>query len=150
MRSASAASTQSPVKSSSLVFFCPSTNGISSDDGARAVADLGLAEARVVGRDDHVAGHRELAGAGQAPAAHRGDRRPRQRPQLHAERDVGREQLVPALGARDLALDLLGDVEAGGERAPGAGQHDDLHLIVDGGPAQARAQPLDELAPRAH
>ena len=80
--------------------------------GARPVADLGLAEARVLGRHDHVAGHRELARAGQAPAAHGGDRRSRQRPQLHSERDVGREQVVPAVGAGDPARGLLGEIEA--------------------------------------
>ena len=53
---------------------------------------------------------------------------------------------MPALGALDLLLDLLGDVVAGGERAPGAGEDDDLHLVVLGRLAPGFAQPPDDLA----
>jgi hypothetical protein len=44
-------------------------------DRRRAEADLGLAEQRIIGGDDQVAGHRELESARERVAMHLGDDR---------------------------------------------------------------------------
>src|SRR3990172_7106857 len=95
-----------------------------------AVADLGLAEARVLRCNDEVARHGELAGAGEAPTPNRRDRRLLEAPELHREVYVVLEHPVPALRALDLVCHLLADVVPGREGAPGTGQDDDLHAVV--------------------
>ena len=86
--------------------------------------DLRESEARVVGRDDDVAGLGELAAASQAEAMH--------------ARDQGLLEAAHALPAIEvagghelvLALRHRADIGACGERAPGAEQHDAAHRVV--------------------
>ena len=61
----------------------PGEPGHQHHDDAGAEAQLGLAEAGILGRHGHVAGERELAAAGERRAAHRGDRRLREMPETH-------------------------------------------------------------------
>ena len=111
-------------------------------DGPRSVADLGLAEARVVGGDDHVAGHRQLAARrpGTSLARPRSSAAAATTAPCPAQTSV--ESSACQRSAPRFALDLLGDVEAGRERAAGAGQHDHLDLVVGRRAAEApRAGP---------
>src|SRR5438876_205834 len=85
----------------------------------RAEIDLGLAEAGILGGDDDVAHHRDLAAAAEGKTGDRGDHR------FAALRDA-----LPAAGDEvfgiGLYVGLLGhflDVGAGGEGLVAAGQH---------------------------
>ena len=96
--------------------------------GRDAEVDLGLAEARRVGREADVAGQRELAAAAEGEAVDGGD------PGLRRSLDRGDG---PATEPRRLAGVFgghgakLGDVGAGHEGlVAGAGQHDRAHRGV--------------------
>ncbi len=98
--------------------------------GRRPVADLRLTELRALGRDDEVAGHRELEAAGQRIPMHLRDHGLGRVKEPERGRDIGRQQLAPGHGAADRALGFLGQVVAGREGPAGALEDDDPDAVV--------------------
>ena len=106
--------------------------------GDEAEIDLRLAEARLVGGDAHVAGHRELAAAAEAKAVDHRDHRLREGG--HDVEDAGaahREALVERRTAGELA-----DVGAGDERLLARAGDDDHADAVVGLDLRQRGQQL--------
>ena len=112
----------------------------------RPVADLRLAELGALGRDDEVAGHRELEAAGQRIAVDLGDDRLGRIEEPQRGRDVGRQQLAPGDRAADRALGLLGQVVAGREGPAGALEDDDPDAGVGFGCVEGGHERCDQRA----
>ena len=97
---------------------------------------LRLAEPRRLGRDDQVAGHRELAAAAEAEPR---DGRHERRPELANRVPALDPPLVVEVDRRRLGE--LPDVRAGREGALGPGEHDAANAVV----AVQLLEALDEL-----
>lgn len=100
------------------------------DDDVGAEAQLGLAEAGVLGGHDHVAGERELAAVGKCRAPHRGDRRLREVPETHHGVEVVAQHRAPLGDAFGRGRGLLLEVEARREYAARAGQDEHRDGLV--------------------
>ena len=136
IRSASAASTRSPVNSSSRVFFWPTRYGIR----ARPVPSRSGSPARRAwsfGRDDQVARHRELEAAGERVAVDLGDDRLRAVEEFERRGHVGGEEVAPRHRTADVPARLLLEVVPGAEGAACSGERDD----ADAGSAAASSTP---------
>ena len=90
----------------------PGEPGHQHHDDAGAEAQLGLAEAGILGRHGHVAGERELAAAGERRAPHRSDGRFREMPEAHHGVEVVPQHLAPGGDAYGRGGGLLLEVEA--------------------------------------
>ena len=102
----------------------PGEPGHQHHDDAGAEAQLGLAEAGVLGRHGHVAGERELAAAGERRAPHRSDGRFREMPEAHHGVEVVAQHVAPGGDAYGRGCGLLLEVEARREGTARAG-HDE-------------------------
>ena len=118
----------SPVSTSSIARCLPSkwvNRCVPPLPGMMPEIDFRLAEARVLGCDDDVAAHRQLAAAAEGEAAHGGDHRLGDLVDLVA---IGE----PFLNAfvEGAAVGHFFDIGAGGENFFAAGDDDDPNFIV--------------------
>ena len=116
-----------PVSRISFARFGPMTHGRIRVTIPLPNPELGLPEHGVVGGDRDVAGHGQLARAGQAVAVDSGDRRLREPPEPHRHVEVALQHLPPGGDALDGLGRRLLEVEPGGERPAGAPDHDDAN-----------------------